>query len=368
MKKKFFNYKNEVVSSVFRNLRDFAIFGASGSGRVLNASLRSCGFEAKVFFDNDKNKIGMQLDGVEVCSPDEIGRFVLSHVLIGCMYSIEVKEQLLKNGFAGEVLDFCFIHERSYARHYDTGLIDRSMRRIEEAKALFSDEESRKVLHKVIEYRKTLDPLLLPFTPNQYFDDRTTISPGDTVLDIGGYDGDTAEIFSEKVGNSGAVYSFEPVEETFNAMKSRLNNGRIHNVIPLNLGVWSSNAVMRIDSDADNRVGSKIGRESGGNKINVVSIDSYVEENKIGKIDFIKMDIEGAEREALKGAALTVRRMKPNLAICVYHQPDDLWEIPLIIKEMVPEYRLFLLHHSQSIGETVCYASARQPACKRLKK
>lgn len=358
MKKTFFKHKNEKLASVFQNIRDFAIFGASGSGRALNASLRSCGFEAKVFFDNDKNKIGTELDGVRVYSPDEIGKFIFSHIFIGCMFGIEVKEQLLKSGFTGEVLDFCFVYEESYSRHYDTGLIERSKQRIDSARALLSDDVSKKLFDNMLEYRKSLDPLFITCTPNQYLDDRVKIFPGDIILDIGGYDGDTAEIFSKTVGASGKVHSFEPVEETYNKMRDRLSSQQINNVIPLNLGVWSSDTVMSIDSDIDNRVGSKISEE-GQKKINVVSIDSYVRKNGIGKVDFIKMDIEGAEREALNGAVQTVKSMKPNLAISAYHQPDDLWEIPLLIKEMLPAYRLFLLHHSQSIGETICYASAR---------
>ena len=68
------------------------------------------------------------------------------------------------------------------------------------------------------------------------------------------------------------------------------------------------------------------------------------------------MDIEGAELESLQGARKTIRRDRPKLAVCIYHKPEDMIEIPLYIKELVPEYKLYIRHHSNSGTETVLYA------------
>ena len=73
-------------------------------------------------------------------------------------------------------------------------------------------------------------------------------------------------------------------------------------------------------------------------------------------VSFIKMDIEGAEIAALKGAAELIRRRRPDLAICTYHSISDLYEVPLYIHSLVPEYRLYLRHHTPVHYETVCYA------------
>jgi hypothetical protein len=73
---------------------------------------------------------------------------------------------------------------------------------------------------------------------------------------------------------------------------------------------------------------------------------------------FIKLDVEGAELEALKGAAGTMRRNRPKLAVCVYHKPGDLFEIPLFIKSLAPEYRFYLRQHQPVACETVLYAVA----------
>ena len=94
--------------------------------------------------------------------------------------------------------------------------------------------------------------------------------------------------------------------------------------------------------------------ENGENHIDVVTIDETIDEND--RVTFIKMDVEGAELESLKGAKHIICRDKPKLAICIYHKPEDMTEIPLYIKSLVPEYKIYVRHHCNSDGETVLYA------------
>lgn len=81
-------------------------------------------------------------------------------------------------------------------------------------------------------------------------------------------------------------------------------------------------------------------------------MDDVVDE----KVTFIKMDIEGAEYEALLGAKETIQKNKPKLAISIYHKPEDIISIPKLIKSMVPNYRLYIRHYSNADNETVLYA------------
>ena len=97
--------------------------------------------------------------------------------------------------------------------------------------------------------------------------------------------------------------------------------------------------------------------ETGDIQIQVTSIDEFSSEKNI-KIDLIKMDIEGSEIEALLGARQTIRKFKPRLQICSYHKFDDLWEIPILIKKLSPDYLLYLGHHTQNIFETIVYAKS----------
>jgi len=89
-----------------------------------------------------------------------------------------------------------------------------------------------------------------------------------------------------------------------------------------------------------------------GTDLQVVSLDECILE----PVTFIKMDIEGAEYEALEGAKHILKKDKPKLAVCLYHKKDDMWRIPYLIKSLVPEYRLYIRHYSNYEGETVLYA------------
>jgi hypothetical protein len=81
-------------------------------------------------------------------------------------------------------------------------------------------------------------------------------------------------------------------------------------------------------------------------------LDSIIDD----KITFIKMDIEGAEYNAILGAHNTITKYRPKLAISIYHKPEDIWEIPSLILKMNPEYKLYLGHYSIAAAETVLYA------------
>lgn len=106
----------------------------------------------------------------------------------------------------------------------------------------------------------------------------------------------------------------------------------------------SSNIVVRGSTGVDDK---------GDTIVKGIRLDDFLCGNEV---TFIKMDIEGSEMNALRGAENTIRKWKPKLAICVYHKPWDVVEIPNYIKSLVPDYNLFLRHHAFSYNETVLYA------------
>lgn len=95
--------------------------------------------------------------------------------------------------------------------------------------------------------------------------------------------------------------------------------------------------------------------------ISLIKLDSYVKNKKVDRVDLIKYDIEGSEKEGLIGAIETIRTYKPKLQICLYHKVEDLYEIPLMIENMFKEnnYKYFLGHHHPSHWETVLYVIER---------
>lgn len=192
--------------------------------------------------------------------------------------------------------------------------------------------------------------MILELFECQYFD-LPYLKPSDSefFVDVGCFDGSTVRSFIKWAqGTYQEILSFEPDTKCFNVCKEALAD-----VKGLNLdkrGLWNEKCELAFSAAGDST--SKI-VESGGEKIDTVCLDEVVEKKRVS---FIKMDIEGAEKQALLGAADTIRKYRPKLAICIYHKPQDIWEIPELILEMNPDYHLYIRHYSLREAETVLYA------------
>ncbi len=185
---------------------------------------------------------------------------------------------------------------------------------------------------------------------------------GDVVLDIGGCWGDTALYFAHKVGINGKVYSFEFIPD--NIKLFRLNtcfNPELVSQIEL-IPHPVSNSSGQTIYFKDNGPGSSVAFEPFDEQTgtaSTLSIDDFVKLNNINSIDFIKMDIEGAESLALEGAIETIKRFRPKLAIAIYHSMDDFVNIPNWILNLGLDYEIFIGHYTIHAEETICFAKPR---------
>jgi len=186
---------------------------------------------------------------------------------------------------------------------------------------------------------------------DQYFpQDLIHLSDREVFVDGGAYTGDTLLAFIRKTkGEYERCYAFEPAPENLARLNSLAEKQRFRDVWLVGKGLWSRAETLRFAA-AEGLAGSAISR-AGNTSIAVDSIDNVAPD-----ATFIKLDVEGAELEALKGAAGTIKRNRPKLAVCLYHKPGDLFEIPLFIKSLVPEYRFFLRQHQPVSCELVLYA------------
>ena len=183
----------------------------------------------------------------------------------------------------------------------------------------------------------------------------TIVEPklGDIVLDIGAYVGDTALWFSKAVGPQGKVYTFEPESSNFEKLKTNLERNKVTNVIPLHLALSENEGEMQIASRGS---GSAITETADGASVEVTTTDIFVEANKLPRVDFIKMDVEGHELKVLAGARETIKTSKPSLALSAYHRGDDLVKLPKFLLELNPNYKFYLKHCTSIWGDTVLYA------------
>ena len=206
--------------------------------------------------------------------------------------------------------------------------------------------------------------ILINYDLEQYrYKNEVFAKESDFVIDGGACYGDTAVYFANTVKESGKVFSFEFIKENLEIYNKNMElNPNLNNRIELikrPLGTTSNNKLYAIENGPGSCITDKKTEENAEEFLSL-SIDDLVKERNLEKIDFIKLDIEGAELATLKGAVNTLKKHKPNLAICVYHKTSDLWEIPRFIKETVPEYKLYLDHFTITPWETVLFAKAEK--------
>lgn len=284
----------------------YIIFGVGDRGHNMYQFLISIGIEVVAFSDNSTNKHGKTLDGIPIISPKEIKkRYKDCYILI----------------------------------------------------AIFQQEIQATVYRQLLLYGiKPTNILLLrsgsilSMGEDTYFDFPTFKSQKDEIfIDAGCYDGDTAFDFIRWCnGNYKKIYAFEPDNDNYEVCVKNLK--QTQNVEIIKKGLWDIQTELRFSEDFSDA--SRIS-DNGSCTIPVTTIDEVLNGRKA---TFIKMDIEGSELEALRGAANTIRKYRPKLAICIYHKRTDIFDIPLYIKELIPDYNMGLRVYTNIGSDIVLYA------------
>ena len=254
---------------------------------------------------------------------------------------------------------------------------------IEELMQMLEDEISVITLKNILKARITgdmsfIDKIQDKDTENEYVDPSIiALSENEYILDAGAYIGDSFLRFIKYTGYQFAeAYLFEPDPHNYKALQEQINTqillygseGKIsykklskyaaQRIHLYNEGLYSHSTKLKFSSNIG--VASHISGnipmevdEKNDQEISVTGIDEWVGDKKIS---VIKMDIEGAEMDALEGAQNTIKKFLPNLVICIYHKENDLWEIPLYIKNLSSHYKFYIRHYNSNLWDTVLYA------------
>lgn len=280
---------------------EIVIFGAGLRGRALYNNLRFIPWKCYI----DSNRVNDGSTEIPIVSYEEFVRFYHGEyvVISSRIYQNEMKKQLMQSGIREKIIDY------------------------------------GSLINSIIE--------------DQYFDLEYLKVDNDKeiFLDVGCYDGNSSINFKKWCGeHEYFIYAFEPDSRCIETCILNLNNQKInYKLIPK--GVWSDE--MQISFFYSDYGDSCICRECGSVGIPVISLDKELQDERV---TFIKMDIEGAELQALIGAKKIIRKNKPKLAISVYHKKEDIFEIPQVILEYYSGYTLYLRHYSIDSNETVLYA------------
>lgn len=214
---------------------------------------------------------------------------------------------------------------------------------------LLADKKSKEVFTKVINFKKSFDfEFMKGFTNNheeQYFDKALIPSIKNMCfVDGGAYVGDTLPYIIKNFPDFKKIYAIEPNTKHMQIAKRDFET--YENIEFINCGLGKEKQDLEENSKEQHH------GEHDYQAQNINTIDNLIKDN----VDYIKLDIEGAEQDALLGATETIKKYKPILAVCIYHKAEDWYKVPQIIQDIDSEYTFYLRHYMEGIYETVLYA------------
>lgn len=303
--------------------------------------------------DSNPEKWGKSFDGRQCISPAQLVELDSVVVFIMMGRYQEVMEEL--SGRQIECYFFGDLFLNVYDEHYSPKWFQDNEKDMIGTVDLLEDERSKQIYSNAICIRIAPQFAQLTFhdmeEKGEYFKTGLLhLTDHECYVDIGAYDGDSIKAFMETVnGTFEKIYGFELDSNNYQSMtKDPLITGD-HRICIFQKGISCEEKVSGIVS---NGAGSHMAA-TGNELVTLVSLDRILENQKI---TFIKMDIEGAEMDGLEGAKSIISKQHPKLAISVYHKLDDMWKIPQYIKQICPDYKIYLRHHTAVTWDTDCYA------------
>jgi FkbM family methyltransferase len=343
------------------------LFGAGNLGRRAASVLRGIDIAPLAFSDNNSNRWGTRIDDLDVLPPTEAAAlFGKDSVFLVTIWNEfhwfqETATQL--RGYGCDLIaPYPFLHWRFPEVFLPCLLNDLPHKLYEDHQsvmagvAIWSDRESQAIFDANIRLRALGNLEGLPGRPiqNTYFpSDLFHLSGTDRFLDCGATGGEMAQDLIRQKGEHFDLFcaleadniSFPKLE----AFRESLPDSLKAKLRLYNCAVGATRGVVHFAHSGE--TGSRISAE--GLPVDCFPIDELFAKTRL---TFIKMDIEGAEYDALRGGAKVIQRDQPVLAICVYHTQNDIWRIPLLVREMLPSHNLYLRAYEGDGFQTVMYA------------
>jgi FkbM family methyltransferase len=357
-----------MLNNALLNDTAIVLFGAGHLGRSTAQRLRQAGIEPAAFADDTRNKQGQIVAGLPVLSPQAASeKFGGAAVFVVTIHNpaasfVHVRRRLQQLTDA-RIISFValalaypdiFLPYLAFEAPQHVLLKAADIRR---AFNLLADEESRSHFVAHLRFRLHVDFDALPrCSPSDYFPaDVLALDADTTFVDCGAFDGDTIRLFlARQNGQFGRIFAFEP-DAANHALLSAYIAGLEET---MQRRIKASHAAVgarheRRSFIASGTTGAAF-KDNGKVEVNVVPLDEVIPDEPAAL--FVKMDVEGAEHEALNGARTLIRKRNPILAISVYHRPDDLWQLPCMIHSLSPASALFLRTLGEDGMDIVCLA------------
>lgn len=347
--------------------KSIVLYGAGNIGRTVCRRLKLHDVYPLAFSDQNESLWGKSIEGVPVLPPEEaIERYGSKAAFIVTVWNYRhdplLTLQSLKDEGCNKVVPLAALfykYPQEFLPYYSMDLPHKILlnsNRVRKAFDLMSDNQSRKEFIRELSWRMDLD---LSGSPDisendeRFPKDIFPLSDQEVLFDCGAYDGDTLQNFLNITGGQFRhILSFEPDPSNYEKLAEYVKSlpDEIGKKITIRkTGVGAKAELLKFN--AEGGTSSRLNPE-GSMQVTVETIDDF-----LGEFEptCIKMDIEGAELDALRGGESLIRKHLPSLALCVYHCPDHLWEIPLTAHEFSTSYTFYLRRHAVVPWDLVCY-------------
>lgn len=318
------------------------VFGAGGFGQKVADVLRSSGYKFAGYVTSDTWFNNLHNQQVQIV----IGIFNRDVPLN------KVYNEAIKKGFKNIFMPWDFYNQF----HYEMGwrywlardtVVAKNLGSINQVVDLFADVTSVECFYNIINFRSGHLLEYSSFTHNlpQYFNDLTLNKPINMYVDGGAYIGDTYNYLIERI-DVARSYLIEPDPNNFARLTSTVKQAVC---LPMALSDKIELVKFASDSSESAHIDAR-----GTYNIMTVSLDQLFP--NVHNLSFIKLDLEGGEFKAIKGAERLIRNSRPVIAVSIYHKPEDIWEIPLLLSEYCEDYNFYLRQHNFNSFDSVLYA------------
>ena len=343
------------------------LFGAGRLGRLCARALQRGGVPLRAYCDGNAQRQGVSQDGVAILAPAEAARRFPQALFVVAIWTGTARETMVERlaylqhlgcAHVTSYASLVWAHGAGEAPFHSFDLPTRILAAaapLRELAAGLADDTSRRVLWVAL--RQRLLGIFDAAAPaaHQYFPSEIVrLSEAEVFVDGGAFDGDTLADFVDRVGGRFAHYhAFEPDAANRARLLARVQEWPVAvrekiTLHPLALHAESATLSFTDQGGPTSHLGTGGNTSVQGERLDAILADQ--------RLSFLKLDVEGAERAALAGAKASIRRHRPQVAACVYHEPQDLWEIPQLLAPLLPHSRFYLRSHGFDGWEMVYYA------------
>ena len=357
--------EEKIFDSIKVSSAPVMLFGAGEIAHYLLVYFRQHGIEPACLCDNNPARQGTMHLGLPVYSYNSFkekfgasgGKYNIV-ISTGPQYKDAIHSQLMtaqeKNpiwylrGYevCGEKINYQYVCEHKA--------------QFEEAYSSLADDFSKKVFQNVLNAKISGDFNFYKevLSKNQHFDkDIVKLSDKEVFLDVGAFKGsDIVEFVKCTGGNYEGIIAFEPDKKTSTILQSLIVKDGIQKIEVHNKGAWKEHAFLHFDEGREGS--SRITKDAVAVATPAVSIEVDTIDNVLNgrRITYISMDIEGAEHDAFLGGKNSIKKWRPKIAVSAYHKREDLFDLLLLLKSFVPDYKFYLRHYTENQTETVLHA------------